>query len=70
MGGAFQQATSGLSFTGKWSSWSHVEHSLTPCSDQEAYELTGNQYSVYGVQYQPGFDSGVSRDGEYSVALD
>lgn len=39
MGGAFQQATSGLTFT-----------------NQEAYERTGNVYSVYGVQYQPGFD--------------
>ena len=29
-------------------------------SDQEAYELTGNQYSVYGVQYKPGFDGAVS----------
>ena len=27
--------------------------------DQEAYELTGNQYSVYGIQYQPGFDNAV-----------
>jgi beta-glucan synthesis-associated protein KRE6 len=23
--------------------------------------LTGNQYEVYGVQYQPGFDGGVRR---------
>ena len=29
-------------------------------TDQEAYELTGNQYSVYGVQYKPGFDDAVS----------
>ena len=28
-------------------------------ADQEAYELTGNQYSVYGIQYQPGFDNAV-----------
>ncbi|PSS37591.1 hypothetical protein PHLCEN_2v607 [Hermanssonia centrifuga] len=41
MGGAFQQATSGVTE-----------------SNQEAYELTGNVYSVYGVQYQPGFDTG------------
>ncbi|PSS37604.1 hypothetical protein PHLCEN_2v531 [Hermanssonia centrifuga] len=27
-------------------------------TNQEAYELTGNQYSVYGFQYQPGFDGG------------
>ncbi|EKM61142.1 glycoside hydrolase family 16 protein [Phanerochaete carnosa HHB-10118-sp] len=40
MGGAFQQATSGLTWT-----------------NQEAYELTGDQFSVYGVQYQPGFDN-------------
>ncbi|KAI0788522.1 beta-glucan synthesis-associated [Abortiporus biennis] len=39
MGGAFQQATSGV----------------TQCN-QEAYELTGNQFAVYGVQYKPGFD--------------
>ncbi|GJE87636.1 glycoside hydrolase family 16 protein [Phanerochaete sordida] len=39
VGGAFQQTSSGLTFT-----------------NQEAYERTGNQYSVYGVQYQPGFD--------------
>ncbi|EJF66804.1 glycoside hydrolase family 16 protein [Dichomitus squalens] len=25
-------------------------------TNQEAYELTGNQYSTYGIQYKPGFD--------------
>ncbi|KAI0630856.1 beta-glucan synthesis-associated [Trametes polyzona] len=25
-------------------------------TDQEAYELTGNVFSVYGIQYKPGFD--------------
>lgn len=28
--------------------------------DQEAYELTGNQFATYGFQYVPGFDGGVS----------
>ncbi|GJE87669.1 glycoside hydrolase family 16 protein [Phanerochaete sordida] len=41
IGGAFQQATSGVTQT-----------------NQEAYELTGGQFSVYGFQYQPGFDGG------------
>lgn len=31
-----------------------------PILDQEAYELTGNQYSIYGIQYKPGFDDAVS----------
>lgn len=34
-----------------------VAHNVT---DQEAYEATGNVFSVYGVQYQPGFDDAVS----------
>ncbi|KAM5536682.1 hypothetical protein V8D89_009609 [Ganoderma adspersum] len=25
-------------------------------TNQEAYELTGNVYSIYGIQYKPGFD--------------
>ncbi|EKM61134.1 glycoside hydrolase family 16 protein [Phanerochaete carnosa HHB-10118-sp] len=41
IGGAYQQATSGVTE-----------------SNQEAYELTGNQFAVYGFQYQPGFDGG------------
>ena len=38
--------------------------------DQTAYELNGGQYSVYGIQYQPGFDSAVSLgQAEYSSIL-
>ena len=33
---------------------------LTAGLDQEAYERTGGEFSVYGVQYQPGFDDAVS----------
>ncbi|GBE78036.1 beta-glucan synthesis-associated [Sparassis latifolia] len=39
LGGAFQQATSGVTE-----------------NNQQAYELTGAEYAVYGYQYQPGFD--------------
>ena len=28
--------------------------------DPEAYELSGNQFAVYGFQYKPGFDDAVS----------
>ncbi|KAI0698410.1 glycoside hydrolase family 16 protein [Cerioporus squamosus] len=30
--------------------------SVVTQTNQQAYELTGNQYSVYGIQYKPGFD--------------
>jgi len=39
MGGAYQQATSALTWT-----------------DQTAYQLNGESYSIYGIQYMPGFD--------------
>ena len=28
-------------------------------TDPEAYELSGNQFAVYGFQYKPGFDDAV-----------
>ncbi|KAF9822096.1 hypothetical protein IEO21_00090 [Rhodonia placenta] len=31
--------------------------SATTETDQTAYQLTGGQFSVYGIQYQPGFDN-------------
>ena len=33
---------------------------LPPDSDQNAYELSGGEYSVYGFQYKPGVGDAVS----------
>ena len=61
-GGAYQQATSVVTETSAFcllyaiSIWSN-KHIHT---DQQAYEGTGNAYEIYGFQYQPGFDGGVS----------
>ncbi|KAI0789619.1 beta-glucan synthesis-associated [Abortiporus biennis] len=41
--------------TYKGNVWQQATSGITEC-DQEGYELTGNKYVVYGLQYKPGFD--------------
>lgn len=61
-GGAYQQATSVVTQTSMFPvTW--LQCLLTfirVLLDPAAYEGTGNQYSLYGFQYQPGFDGAVS----------
>ena len=61
MGGVFQQATSGVTETGKLLDIQLECIMLMHISlDASVYELGGMQYSTYGFQYQPGFDNAVS----------
>ena len=61
MGAVYQQASSVVTQTSMrpFSAQSYCRMLTVIYADQEAYELTGNQYSVYGIQYQPGFDNAV-----------
>jgi hypothetical protein len=60
-GGVFQQATSGLTTTGKLRFLlSVVTPWLTSVPDQDCYELTTGCFSIYGIEYKPGFDNAVS----------
>ncbi|THH34156.1 hypothetical protein EUX98_g179 [Antrodiella citrinella] len=50
-------ANTTLSFQNPWGGGAFQEAtSVVTETNQEAYELTGNVFSVYGIQYQPGFD--------------
>ncbi|TCD63594.1 hypothetical protein EIP91_005202 [Steccherinum ochraceum] len=45
------------SFQNTWGGGAFQEAtSVVTQTNQQAYELTGNVYSVYGIQYKPGFD--------------
>ena len=59
-GGVFQQAASVVTDTSMCPINYPVllaDYPLT--EDQQAYELTGNIPSIYGMQYKPGFDNAV-----------
>ncbi|TCD62780.1 hypothetical protein EIP91_006424 [Steccherinum ochraceum] len=50
-------ANSTLSFQNPWGGGAFQQAtSVVTETNQQAYELTGNIYSVYGIQYKPGFD--------------
>jgi beta-glucan synthesis-associated protein KRE6 len=55
IGGAYQQATSGLTATGTltllWLKCIHLDRNI---SDQGCYELEGGCFSVYAFEYLPG----------------
>ena len=60
-GGVFQQAASVVTDTSMCPTINYpvllADYPLT--EDQQAYELTGNIPSIYGMQYKPGFDNAV-----------
>lgn len=58
LGGAFQQATSGVTETSEGRSTVTRKQTLNVVffmlQDQGCYELTHNCFSIYGFEYQPG----------------
>ncbi len=52
-GGAFQQATSGVSLTGEFLR-QRRESRIDMGEDQNCYQLATGCFSVYGFEYKPG----------------